>query len=159
MRLAVVATAICISMVGFAAADNAAAAIRKTTNIPAEGLGPALTTLAKEFDFQVLYRTELVGKIRTEGVSGAMTGTEALERLLNGTGLTYRYLDDKTVTILPAGTTPSQEEGAPRQSTDDDPSGATSAAKEGKKSSSSGFRLAQVDQGTNSQSSPINGKA
>ena len=46
MRLVVAATAVCISMISLAGADDAMAAIRKTTSIPAEGLGPALATLA-----------------------------------------------------------------------------------------------------------------
>jgi iron complex outermembrane receptor protein len=150
MRTAVVATAICLSIVGIASADEARAAVRKTTHIQAEGLGPALTTLAKEFDFQVLYRTETVGQLRTQGVAGLMTATEALEHVLNGTGLTYRYLDDKTVTILPVGAVFSEEQSGTLQATSGDP-----AAKEGKKNSSEGFRLAQVDQGTNSQSSTV----
>jgi hypothetical protein len=150
MRTAVVATAICLSIVGIASADEARAAVRKTTHIQAEGLGPALTTLAKDFDFQVLYRTETVGQLRTQGVAGLMTATEALEHVLNGTGLTYRYLDDKTVTILPVGAGFSEEQSGTLQATSGDP-----AAKEGKKNSSEGFRLAQVDQGTNSQSSTV----
>ena len=153
MRIAVVATAICLSVVGFAVAEDATAAIRKTTNIPAEGLAPALATLAKEFDFQVLYRTEIVEKLHTQGVSGAMTAAEALERVLSGTGLTYRYLDDKTITILPAGSLFTDE--ATATATGGDPNGASSSAQEGKRSSSGGFRVAQMDQGANSQSSTV----
>ncbi len=77
-------------MVGLAAAENAAAAIRKDTHVPAEGLGPALAALAKDFDFQVLYRTETVGRLRTGGASGTLTAAEALHQVLSGTGLTYR---------------------------------------------------------------------
>jgi TonB-dependent siderophore receptor len=152
MRIAVVATAICFSIVGFAVADNAAAAIRKTTNIPAEGLGPALTTLAKEFDFQVLYRTETVGKLRTEGASGALTATEALQHVLNGTGLTYRYLDEKTVTIVSADALSSEDQNLPPAA--GDVAGAN-AAKEGKKDTSNGFRLAQATQGNTSNSASV----
>jgi len=35
------------------------------------------------------------------GAAGTLTPGEALERVLSGTGLTYRYLDDKTVTNRP----------------------------------------------------------
>jgi iron complex outermembrane recepter protein len=132
MRLAVLASAISLSIVGLATADDAKAALRKPVSISAEGLGPALTTLAKEFDFQVLYRTELVGKLRTEGVSGAMTAAEALEHVLSGTGLTYRYVDDKTVTIVPTPTGPaslsSEQEGAVPKATSEN----SSAKQEGK---------------------------
>ncbi len=37
---------------------------------------------------------------RTSGATGSLTAVEALTQLLTGTGLTYKYLDDKTITIL-----------------------------------------------------------
>src|SRR5690606_35994286 len=45
----------------------------------------------------------LVKNLKSRALSGAMTPNEALNRLLGGTGLSYRYLDDRTVTIYPAG--------------------------------------------------------
>ena len=61
----------CLTLAGLAAAADATAAIRKPTEIAAQGLGPALTVLAKEFDFQVLYRTEIVNNLKSPGASGA----------------------------------------------------------------------------------------
>ena len=101
MRLILAMAVACLSIVRIATADPVPAAIKQQTGIPAQGLAPALTLLAKEFDFQVLYRTEVVGSLRTRGVSGPMTAAEALEHVLSGTGLTYKYLDEKTVTIMP----------------------------------------------------------
>jgi outer membrane receptor protein involved in Fe transport len=76
------------------------AAVRRTTHISAQGLGPALQELAKDHGFQVLYRTEVVGDARTVGAAGELTATEALTQLLSGTGLTFRYLDDATVMLV-----------------------------------------------------------
>jgi len=76
--------------------------------------------------------------VRTRGAVGEYTADEALTQILSGTGLTYRYLDEKTVTIVPVASTKTQVEGQ---------GGSTSSDQEGKKSSSEGFRLAQVDQG------------
>ena len=45
-----------------------------------------------------------VRDIRTNGANGNMTANEALQQLLSGTGLTYRYLDDNTVTVIPIST-------------------------------------------------------
>src|SRR5438552_3282384 len=100
MRLAVVA-AVCLSMVGLAVAADAHASIKMQTDIPAQGLGPALKTLAKDRGFQVVFRTEVVGNARTHGATGDLTTPEALTKLLEGTSLTYSYLDENTVTILP----------------------------------------------------------
>jgi outer membrane receptor protein involved in Fe transport len=142
----------CLTFGGLAAAGDATAAIRKEMHIPAEGLGPALTKLAQDFDFQVLYRTEIVTGIKSPGAMGTLTSEEALGKLLTGTGLTYKYLDDKTVTIVAASTDES------RLSNYSNASGSTddaNASKEAGKKSSQGFRLAQVDQGTSSNSTSV----
>jgi iron complex outermembrane recepter protein len=134
----------CLTLAGLAAAADATAAIRKPTEIAAQGLGPALTVLAKEFDFQVLYRTEIVNNLKSPGASGALTSDEALGKLLNGTGLTYKYLDEKTVTIIPVSTANSG------QSTPANATGSTddaNASKEAGKKTSQDFRMAQLDQG------------
>jgi outer membrane receptor protein involved in Fe transport len=94
----------CCATVGLAAAQNANAMMRKPTHISAQALRPALQLLSKERDIQVVYRTDVVADLRTDGAVGELTSDEALELLLRGTGLTFRYLDDKTVTIVPIAT-------------------------------------------------------
>jgi outer membrane receptor protein involved in Fe transport len=154
MRVIVVATAICLSTVGLSAADDARAAIRMPTNIPAQRLGSALETFAQSRDLQVLYFSQTVRDIRTAGASGELTADETLTQLLSGTGLVYRYIDDKAVTILPAGAT---SRAVPTKS--DDQNGASDVAKEGKKSSSVGLGSARVDQGANSQGASLGSNA
>jgi hypothetical protein len=104
MRISLVAAAIGLSIVGISGTE-ADAATRQATNIAAQELAPALQTLARERDVQVVYRSELVGEQRTSGATGNLTFEEALRQLLNGTGLTYRYLADKAITIvaIPSG--------------------------------------------------------
>jgi iron complex outermembrane receptor protein len=104
MRIAVLAMAISLSIVGLSFAADADAAMRKTTNIPAGGLGPALNVFAKERDLQVVYQSEVVGDRKTGGAAGDLTLDEALTQLLSGTGLTYKFLDDKAITIIPLRT-------------------------------------------------------
>lgn len=101
MRAIVLATAICLSAVGISSASDSQAAVRQPINIPPQDLRPALQTLAKEHDFQLVYRSEFVRDVRTAGAVGELTTEEALTRLLQGTGLTHRRLDDKTMTIVP----------------------------------------------------------
>ena len=156
MRLTLAMAAACLGIVGIATGDPAHASIKQPTDIPAQGLGPALTSLAKEFDFQVLYRTEVVGSLHTQGASGAMTAAEALEHVLSGTGLTYRYLDDKTVTILPLGSgAPTANPGGAHNAAQSEGQGEASRAPGGdqKKSFWDRFRLAQATPGFNSHSS------
>ena len=140
MRLGMAAALCCLCTLTFAA-ESAEASIRKNTNIPAEGLGTALQTLATTFDFQVLYRTEIVQDLKTKGASGSLTPNEALGQVLNGTGLSYKYLDERTVTVFADGPSPSSANSASVSPN------ASDGAGEGKKSNSGTFRLAQTGQG------------
>jgi iron complex outermembrane recepter protein len=119
MRLSVAVAAGCLSLAGLCVADDTEAAIRKPTNIPAEGLVPALKQLAHERNLQVVFQSEVVGTTRTHGAVGEFTAQEALKQLLEGTNLIYRFLDDKTITILPvssgegSGAAPAQPSSGP----------------------------------------------
>jgi hypothetical protein len=94
----VFALTLCIFVVAIAA--DALAPVKRATNIPAQSLGAALQELAKERGFQIVYVSEEVNSSRTGGAVGDLTPTEALQKLLEGTGLTFRYLDEKTVVIF-----------------------------------------------------------
>ena len=100
MRITI-ATSVCLIFVGLAVAADAQASIRQPTNIPEEALGLALQALAKDHHVQVVYRSEVVRKVQTRGASGDLTMDEALTQILRGTGLSYRYVDERTVTIIP----------------------------------------------------------
>ncbi len=106
MRTAVVATAICCSIVGLAAAEDVRAAVRKPMDIPPQPLDSALKTLASERGFQILFLSSVVGDARTEGARGDLTPAEALSQLLTGTGLFFKYLDESTVSIAGGGSEP-----------------------------------------------------
>ena len=101
MRITLAAAVACFFLVAVTTAKDAQAAMRRQTNIPAQGLAPALRTLAKDRDVQLVYRTELVGDHQTSGAAGDLTFEEALTQLLSGTGLTYRYLENNAITIVP----------------------------------------------------------
>jgi iron complex outermembrane recepter protein len=100
MRLSVAVAVASLAIIGLANADGARASIRKSTNIPAQPLAAALQTLAKDRNFQVVYISEEVNSLQTQGAVGEFTPEEALKQLLKGTGMTYRYLDEKTITIM-----------------------------------------------------------
>jgi hypothetical protein len=104
IRIAVVTAAVCICLVGFSLANGASASVREPTNIVAQSLGPALKQLGLSRGLQVLYLSNTVRDIRTNGANGDITANEALQQLLSGTGLTYRYLDDNTVTVVAIST-------------------------------------------------------
>lgn len=141
MRVAAIATLVCLSIIGAAEAGDVRAAIREPTTIAPQALGSALQELARDRDFQLICNADLVWGLKTPGISGLFTPGEALTTLLSGTGLTYHYLDRKTVTVVPLAPQ-SHGAGSIRP-----PSGSSSVSntgtKEGKKSSSRNFRLAQ----------------
>jgi iron complex outermembrane recepter protein len=148
MRLSLVATALCLSIVSLSFADDVRAAMKQPTRIPAQGLGSALQTLANDRHFQIVYVSEEVNNLKTQGAVGEFTPEEALKALLTGTGLTFRYLDETTVTIVLAAAgaplSSSEEPGSETKSEE-----AAPAREEGKAGRSfwDRFRLAQVDQG------------
>lgn len=101
MRTLIAATAACVSLAGFSIAADVDAAIKKTVSIPAQALAPALQTLAADGGFHVVFISEDVNDLRTQGANGNLTIDEALKKLLDGTGLTYEHIDANTVSILP----------------------------------------------------------
>jgi outer membrane receptor protein involved in Fe transport len=149
MRLGVVAIAICMSIVGLAVADDAQASIKKQTNIPAQALAPALEMLARDRNFQIVYVSEEIKDLRTQGAIGEFTSEEALKRLLNGTGLAFRYLDEKTITLVPAAAASPATDRADPSSPVSQPLSPTAEGgkeQEQKRSFFDRFRLAQADQ-------------
>jgi hypothetical protein len=102
----VIRIVIVLAVLGCLVSAPSIAADRQAIDIPAQDLGPALRRLAKERHLQIIYASEDVSKHRTQGAVGDLTDVEALERVLEGTGLTYRSLDAKTLTLTPAQTEP-----------------------------------------------------
>lgn len=111
MRLGVAMAVACLLSTGMAVAGPAWATMKKPTNIEAQGLRAALQSFAKERDVQIVYRSDVVGALKTNGAAGELTVEEALTQLLKGTGLTFQYLEDKGVTIVPLATQPQKSEG------------------------------------------------
>ncbi len=104
MYLGATTAAACLAAANLSAREIAAASVRRDTNIPAQNLGSALAYFAKDRNLQLVYASREVDSLRTPGVVGAVTASEALVKLLSGTGLTYRYLDEQTITVQPLAT-------------------------------------------------------
>jgi iron complex outermembrane receptor protein len=69
------------------------AAVR-TYRIPEGSVAEALTRLADENGVRMIFRTQLTKKLKTAGLTGRYTLTQALDTLLSGTGLGYRVTGD-----------------------------------------------------------------
>lgn len=59
-----------------------------------------------------MYRSDLVEGQQSGGAVGDLTFDEAVTQLLSGTGLTYRYLEDDAITIIPIQDSPTPPSGA-----------------------------------------------
>lgn len=118
MRMTVATAVACLLGVGISTAHDAQAAIKQDTTIPAQALGAALKQLASQRDIQLVYRSEVVGERQTSGAVGELTFDEALAKLLRGTGLTYQYIDDQAITIVPMSSS-AQESGLRAQAASD----------------------------------------
>src|SRR6185437_6227402 len=125
------------------------------------GLQLALQTLARDRDFQLVYRSAFVNGRQSRGAHGELTTDEALEQVLDGTGLTYRYLDDSGVMIVPIATGGARAAGVSRVADVESAPPPGSYESPGKGAGEHGkagrsfwdrFRVAQVDQGRGASS-------
>lgn len=68
-------------------------------SIPAQPLDRALNTLSRQTGLQFVYDAHAAGNPQSRPVEAGLDPEHALQRLLEGTGLRYRYLNATTVTI------------------------------------------------------------
>ncbi|WP_129778364.1 TonB-dependent receptor [Peristeroidobacter soli] len=104
MRSAVALAIVCLSVVTLSVAEESKA-VRTNTSIQAGGLMAALRTLSADRRIHIIFVNEDVSRLQTQGARGNLTVDEALLLLLDGTGLTFRYIDRETVSILPIAVT------------------------------------------------------
>jgi len=87
------------SLTGFALADDSSLSPKpelgvREYHIPAGTMAGALNEIADRNGLHVLYDARVTRGMRTSGLSGAFTVREALDRLLSGTSLKYRVLEE-----------------------------------------------------------------
>ncbi len=81
------------------AQQDAEGGAKQPFDIAAGSLQSALQTFSKQVDLQIFYTSDVVAGLQTQGVKGLYTPQEALDALLAGTGLRYRFSDANTVTL------------------------------------------------------------
>ncbi len=80
--------------------------LRHNLSIDAQSTSSALKALAEQTGLQVLILSQDAAGKRSPDVHGNLTNDEALQRILDNTGLTYQKIDDNTVAIRRRGPTP-----------------------------------------------------
>src|SRR5215510_6301666 len=68
-------------------------------DLPAQPLAVSLRAVGSQTGTNVLFDPPLVEGIDAPGVEGEFTAEQAFKKLLSGTGLKYRFLDEKTVMV------------------------------------------------------------
>ncbi|MGH8612087.1 MAG: TonB-dependent siderophore receptor [Gammaproteobacteria bacterium] len=69
--------------------------------IPAGSLEDALMEFAAQTDLKLIFKTDLIRSAHSAGLTGTLTPEQGVARLLEGTGIAYRFVDPNTVTIEP----------------------------------------------------------
>lgn len=82
-------------LASLARADESAFAL----DIPAQSLKGALSALAEQTGLQIVYQTDLATGLSSPAVKGKLTPSEALQRLLRGSGLGSRFLNERAIAI------------------------------------------------------------
>ncbi|CAN7672191.1 TonB-dependent receptor [Bosea sp. LjRoot237] len=78
---------------------QAPAAASATINIPAQTLSSALIAFSRQTRIEIFVPSSLAAGKRSSAVAGAQAPEAALQRLLSGTGLTYRFTGARSVTV------------------------------------------------------------
>src|SRR6185437_9551650 len=71
-------------------------------HIRAQDLGTALTELARQSKREIYFSSDLTRGRRAPSISGQLTVEQALDRLLQGSGLTYRINSSAAIAIVSA---------------------------------------------------------
>ena len=100
-RFRALALALAVSTV---AVDSQAAEAGNTLQIQAQPLGSALNQLGQQTSLQLFFSPELVAGKQAPAVSGKLAPVQALQQLLQGSGLTFEVTGD-TVVVKPLPTT------------------------------------------------------
>jgi iron complex outermembrane recepter protein len=165
MRIATVLAVALLGTTSLAGAEHAQAAIQHyQLNIPRQSLDTALKDLAQQTGLQIgRFSGRIDGSAMVGPVLGDQTPAQALKTLLNNTGLEYKIVSDTMIAVYnPKDATSAQvnsrlngtEEAAGGEASSSSSDDANTSKEAGKKTSHD-FRVAQVDQGANSQSSAV----
>jgi hypothetical protein len=100
----VFACALLATVYGLQSTDARAAATLSVA-IPAQPLSAALSEFARQTGLQLLYVTQVVKAQTSKGARAGLPASDTLTELLQGTGLNFEFLNDRTVRIFAATAT------------------------------------------------------
>ncbi len=87
-------------LAGSARAQSRQHGVSAQFEILAQDAAQALAEFSAQANLQLLFDYDAVQGLRAQAVNGRMRVTDALGRLLTGTGLTYEIINERTISIL-----------------------------------------------------------
>lgn len=96
-------SAVLLALSATASADPALVSVTLQKPIAAQSLVNALETWAQQSGVQVMYTAELASGLLSRGAPAGLSAGETLEKLLSGTGLRFRVLNERTISVIREG--------------------------------------------------------
>ena len=72
------------------------------SRLPPQALADALDSFAKSTGLQVVYRADLTNGLHSKGAESGLSAEQALRAILRDTGLSFKFVNDRTVTLIVA---------------------------------------------------------
>ena len=82
-------------------AAPASSLARLTLKIAAGSAPQALAEFVRQTGLQVLFDFDAIRDINTREVSGQLDAQEALSRMFEGSGLTFEFINERTISVRP----------------------------------------------------------
>ena len=96
----------CAALSAVVQAQSTAPAVR--FDIPAGRLADALDSFGEQSGLQIVYNHTAVDNKSSPAVSGSMRAADGLRQLIHDSGLSWRYVDERTIAVYQSGEEPPQ---------------------------------------------------
>lgn len=118
-KSSVASTAAALALAAISAAVISANAQAATKiNLPAQPMSAAIQALARQTNTNILVDPRAVADRQSPALNEQLTVEEALARILTGTGLTAKYVDERTITLVAPPTDRSPSDSAATSTND-----------------------------------------
>jgi iron complex outermembrane recepter protein len=88
------------------------------TALPPQSLADALDVFSRATGYQIVYRADLTAGLSTPGAEAGLSVVDTLRQLLRGTGLGFRFVNDRAIAIIKLPSGDNSHPSAPKASID-----------------------------------------
>src|SRR5690242_13765582 len=97
--IALLVSSSCLAQTTLSSGTEEGLAARADYNLPSQPLADALKAIGAQGNINVLISPDLVDGRTAPALRANLTFNEAIAEVLKGTGLTFKYLSDKTIVL------------------------------------------------------------